>query len=81
MSDYPYIKPEEVQVNSWSSTPKSGWSTFAREGIQLLHLPTGITVKVDSARSPYRNRHLAMLELSRLLGERVAEGCAKEEHF
>ncbi len=81
MSDYPHIKPEEVKVNSWSNIPKGSWSTFACEGIQLIHLPTGIVVEVDSERGQYRNRHLAMVELSRLLEGRSAEGCAEEERF
>jgi protein subunit release factor A len=74
MSDYPHIKPEEVEYIARSGECKLG-------AINIVHIPTGIIVKVDSARSQHRNRHLAMFELNRMLEERAAVGCDSEEYF
>jgi protein subunit release factor A len=84
MSDYPYIKSAEVKIDIWCSEPKDNpmnWLNAQAKGVVLTHIPTGISVKVETERSQYKNRHLAMVELNRMLEERAAVGCDSEEHF
>ena len=84
MSEYLYITPSEIKITIWSSDPKNNhmnWLNEQAKGIQITHIPTGIVVSEDSERSQHKNRHLAMVELNRLLEERVRGGCDSEEHF
>ncbi len=67
MSDY-IFKPEDVNVASWGSTRKGSWSLDDRVGIQVIHLPTGTVVQVESERSQHGNRAVAFDKLNEILG-------------
>ena len=74
MSDYLYINTDEIKYLARNVDCKFG-------SIKIIHLPTGIIVKVDSECSQLGNKRLAMAELNRVLEERANEGCDSEEYF
>lgn len=62
MNNYTF-KPEDINVASWSSTRQGCLSLGVRKGIQVIHLPTGIVIRVDSERSQHQNRAVAFDKL------------------
>ena len=54
------IKPEDIKVNSWSSKKRSSWDMHMANGVQLIHLPTGIVIETEEKRSQHANRALAL---------------------
>lgn len=62
------IKPKDVVIKSWTSKP-SKWVYQPPEGIELIHLPTGIVIREDSERSQHKNRNLAFEQLKKKLAD------------
>lgn len=66
----------EVRVESMrSSGPGGQHVNKTNSAVRVLHLPTGIRIRVDTDRSQHRNRQLAMERLSLIL----AAGFEKDE--
>lgn len=61
------IKPEDLNICSWSSTPVSPWTSAKTNGIRILHKPSGIEVMFDCERSQHKNRALCMQHLKERL--------------
>lgn len=66
MNNYTF-KPEDINVASWGSTRQGGWSLDDRKGIQVIHLPTGIVIQVESERCQHKNRAVAFDKLEEAL--------------
>lgn len=64
------INPKDLRINAWSSKRPSAWLLTPPKGIQLIHLPTGICIEVESERSQHRNRTLALEKLQAELDSR-----------
>lgn len=64
---YPNIKPEDVRIFSWESKSRSAWSLSIPRGVHIIHIPTGNEVKCDSERSQHKNKHLALIQLNKIL--------------
>lgn len=47
--------------------PEGRIQTGIKQGIQLVHLPTGTIIQVDSERSQYANRAIAFKQLDEIL--------------
>lgn len=70
------FKPEDINVASWNSEPKSrgNWSLeHTHKGIQVIHLPTGIVIQVESERDQFRNRAVAFDKLEEALQTKYEE--------
>jgi protein subunit release factor B len=66
----PVLRDEDIVEKFVRSTGKGGQHVNKTSTcVQLTHLPTGISVKVQSERSQFRNRE----EAHRLLAEKIAE--------
>ena len=63
------FSPEEIRINGWSSKRQGGWSLSSPKGVQVIHLPTGICIEIESERTQHQNRYLALKELQRQLNE------------
>ena len=58
------LKAEDLRIFSWSSKHQGSWSMSVPNGVHIIHIPTGIESKVDSERSQYKNKDLALKEIS-----------------
>lgn len=63
------FRPEDLRINHWSSERQGGWLLTPPKGVQVIHLPTGICIEVESERNQHQNRYLALKELQRQLNE------------
>lgn len=68
MQDYHNINPKDIRITTYGDG-LNGFIQKPSDGIQVVHLPTGIVVRVDTERGQHKNRHLALLELDRQLEE------------
>ena len=63
------IKPEDIKVNSWTAKKRGSWDMHMANGVQLIHLPTGIVIETEEKRSQHQNRALALKLLEKQLTE------------
>lgn len=55
------IPLEELQIDLWPLIEKGGQHVGCwQRGVKITHIPSGITVIVDHARSQHFNRRIAM---------------------
>lgn len=69
----PLYKPEELKVSSWSSARRSSWVFESISGVRVIHLPTGICIEEEGARSQHRNRANALRRLNEELATRSSD--------
>lgn len=55
------FRPEDLRVVGISS--RMGFGNSASSGVEIIHLPTGISVSATSERTQYQNKAKAMREL------------------
>ncbi len=69
------IKPEDLKIETFRAKGHGGQNVQKLEtAVRITHLPTGIVVKVQSERSQYRNKELALAILrSKILVEQEQE--------
>lgn len=65
------IDPKDLRIDSYTSKPTGSWKVGMMTGIKITHLPSGIEVCVDSERSQYKNRNLAIQDLKEKLKDFV----------
>ena len=53
------IPPEELEITCERPNP-GGQHVGAYSGVQVKHLPTGITARVEGSRSQHRNKMVAV---------------------
>lgn len=78
MIDYSFT-PEEVSVDLWSSELQGSWAVHSKVGIKVVHLPTGIVITSETARSQHQNRALAFDELEQRLAKLAAKSLTRLE--
>jgi hypothetical protein len=56
------IDPKDLRIDTYSSKPR-GWISTPDFGVKITHLPSGITVQCEEARSQHKNKDTALKEL------------------
>tara|TARA_R110001606_G_scaffold87262_1_gene197050 strand:- start:2053 stop:2472 length:420 start_codon:yes stop_codon:yes gene_type:complete len=69
MSRFENIKPCDLKIDSWRSSPESAWVPSRKIGVRVTHLPTGIVVESEKFRSQHKNRADAFGKLKDKLDE------------
>ena len=54
------IKTNELKIDSYSSTQRSGFAINHIDGIKITHIPTGIEAISEDERSQHKNRMVAI---------------------
>lgn len=54
------IDPADLKVEAWPPRDKGGQHVGTVTGVSVTHIPTGITATVNTDRSQFRNREIAM---------------------
>lgn len=62
------INGGDIWVRAYS-VQRTGWDCWPYTGVEILHLPSGISVRRDSERSQHANRHAAMEALRAAVAE------------
>lgn len=57
------IKPEEIIIQTYRKTWKSGWVPKLEDCVKLYHIPTGIMVVAEESGSVCRNKVIALRKL------------------
>ena len=70
------IKPDELTIETWPPSPKTGMIVGMSKGVKITHNPTGISVTCDSERSQHLNRDKAWEQLRAALASKPAEPVA-----
>lgn len=68
------INPVDLRINTYHVERQSGWSTRSERGVEVIHIPTGITVRCHEDRSQHRNKAIAIENLVELLKQQVRNG-------
>lgn len=63
------LKPEDIMVDTYRPSKRSGLRVGVDYGVKVTHKPTGIFVVEDSERSQHRNRAIALQKLEKLVAE------------
>jgi len=63
------LKPEDIVVDTYRPSKRSGLRVGVDYGVKVTHKPTGIFVVEDSERSQHRNREFALQKLDKLVAE------------
>lgn len=62
----------ELIITEWSAKRRGPWSFKPYTGVHIVHIPTGIEVKIDDKRSVYSSKEKAIKELNRRIKSRNA---------
>lgn len=66
----PILDPKDIRINTFSPNYSgSGFSFSVPRGVELIHVPSGITVKESDDRSQHRNKAIAWIKLVQLVDE------------
>jgi peptide chain release factor len=80
MADQPLREAELREVFLRASGPGGQNVNKVETGVLLIHIPTGISVRVTDERSQARNRELARERLAGKLAQRAAAERARRVH-
>lgn len=61
------LDPKDLEITTFDSKQRGGFSFREPKGIKVLHKPTGITVEEESHRNQHNNRELALNKLCELI--------------
>ena len=80
MTEYQHVSPEDIIIEHWDSNElyHGNFGFHSPRGVKVTHIPTGIVVTEDNCRSQYRNKHLALMNLSDML-EEIKNGGSRDE--
>jgi hypothetical protein len=57
------INPDDLRIFTWNSRRKGAFSLRDSYGVHVIHLPTGIEAKVESEKSAYKNKVIAISQI------------------
>jgi len=60
---------KDLKINAWSSARRGSWCLESVSGVQIIHLPTGICIEEEGARSQHMNRANALKTLNQELSK------------
>lgn len=66
------IQPDDLTIETWPPSPKTGMIFGTSKGVKLTHRPTGVSVTCDSERSQHLNRGKAYEQLRAALASKPA---------
>jgi len=57
------LKSQDITVSFFSNEKTKGWINKPKSGVRIIHIPTGVVVVCDTAKSQHKNRAIAMCML------------------
>lgn len=58
------MNPEDLRIFTYDDYPTSSWGFSMSRGVHVIHLPTGLEVRVIAHRSPHKNKAEALAKLA-----------------
>ena len=67
------IRMQDILIQTYCTRKGGGWAPILENGVEIKHLPTGISVRCDTERSAHANRASAMKRLLFLIAALAAQ--------
>ena len=67
------IRVQDILIQTYCTRKGGGWAPVLENGVEIKHLPTGISVRCDAERSAHANRASAMKRLRFLIAALAAQ--------
>ena len=67
------LRMQDILIQTYCTRKGGGWAPILENGVEIKHLPTGISVRCDTERSAHANRASAMKRLLFLIAALAAQ--------